>query len=64
MKELEKEIDGRKFDLDVDLNGQRPSKLDSDVLSQCMTQSLLRIVNLVDQAKVAESIESVDRDLF
>ena len=61
MKELEKEIGGRKFDLDIDLNDQRPCNLDSDVLSQRMTQFMLRIVNPVDQAKVAESM---DRDLF
>ena len=34
------------------------------MLSQCMTQFILRIVNLVDQARVAESVESVGRDLL
>ena len=43
---------------------RRPAKLDADVLSQCMTQFILRIVNPVDQARVAESVESVGRDLL
>ncbi len=56
--------EGRKFGVGVGLISQRPGKLDSDVLSQCMTQFLLRIVNPVDQNKVAESVESVGRDLL
>lgn len=56
--------EGRKFGVGVGLISQRPGKLDSDVLSQCMTQFLLRIVNPIDQAKVAESVESVGRDLL
>jgi len=48
----------------VGLISQRPGKLDADVLSQCMTQFILRIVNPVDQARVAESVESVGRDLL
>jgi len=34
------------------------------VLSQCMTQCIMRIVNPVDQARVAESVETVGRDLL
>ncbi len=56
--------EGRKFGVSVGLISQRPGKLDSDVLSQCMTQCILRIVNPVDQARVAESVESVGRDLL
>jgi uncharacterized protein len=56
--------EGRKFGVGVGLISQRPGKLDSDVLSQCMSQFLLRIVNPVDQAKVAEGVESVGRDLL
>lgn len=56
--------EGRKFGVGVGLISQRPGKLDSDVLSQCMTQFLLRIVNPIDQSKVAEGIESVGRDLL
>jgi len=56
--------EGRKFGVAVGLISQRPGRLDADVLSQCMTQFILRIVNPVDQARVAESVESVGRDLL
>ena len=56
--------EGRKFGVAVGLISQRPGKLDSDVLSQCMTQCIMRVVNPVDQARVAESVESVGRDLL
>ncbi len=56
--------EGRKFGVSVGLISQRPGKLDSDVLSQCMTQCIMRITNPVDQARIAESIESVGRDLL
>lgn len=56
--------EGRKFGVGVGLISQRPGKLDPDVLSQCNTQILMRIVNPVDQARVAESVESIGRDLL
>lgn len=56
--------EGRKFGVAVGLISQRPGKLDSDVLSQCMTQCIMRIVNPIDQARIAESVESVGRDLL
>jgi uncharacterized protein len=48
----------------VGLISQRPGKLDSDVLSQCMTQCIMRITNPIDQTRIAESVESVGRDLL
>lgn len=56
--------EGRKFGIAVGLISQRPGKLDGDVLSQCMTQCIMRIVNPVDQARIAESVETVGRDLL
>lgn len=56
--------EGRKFGLGVGLISQRPGKLDGDVLSQCNTQFIMRIVNPIDQGRVAESIETVGRDLI
>ncbi|MCB0190746.1 MAG: ATP-binding protein [Anaerolineae bacterium] len=56
--------EGRKFGVGVGLISQRPGKLDADVLSQCNTQCLLRIVNPNDQAKVRESVESVGQDFL
>ncbi|HWS56774.1 MAG TPA: ATP-binding protein, partial [Pyrinomonadaceae bacterium] len=37
--------EGRKFGVGIGLITQRPGKLDQDVLSQCMTQVIMRIVN-------------------
>ncbi len=56
--------EGRKFGVGVGLISQRPGKLDGDVLSQCNTQFIMRIVNPVDQTRVAESVETVGRDLL
>jgi DNA helicase HerA-like ATPase len=56
--------EGRKFGVSVGLISQRPGKLDGDLLSQCMTQCILRIVNPIDQKRIAESIENVGRDLL
>jgi len=56
--------EGRKFGVGVGLISQRPGKLDADVLSQCMTHFIMRIVNPVDQASIASAVESVGRDLL
>ncbi len=56
--------EGRKFGVGVCLITQRPGRLDPDVLSQCMTQVIMRITNEVDQARVAQSVESVGRALM
>jgi hypothetical protein len=56
--------EGRKFGIAVGLISQRPGRLDADVLSQCMTQCIMRVVNPIDQARIAESVESVGRDLL
>ncbi len=56
--------EGRKFGLGIGVISQRPGKLDADVLSQCMTQLFMRIVNPIDQRSIAESVESAGRDLL
>jgi DNA helicase HerA-like ATPase len=56
--------EGRKFGVSVGLISQRPGKLDGDVLSQCMTQCIMRIINPIDQDRIAGSVESVGRDLL
>lgn len=56
--------EGRKFGLGVGLITQRPGKLDSDVLSQCMSQFILRIVNPVDQESLKHGVEAAGRDLL
>ena len=56
--------EGRKFGVGIGLITQRPGKLDQDVLSQCMTQIIMRIVNPIDQDTVAKSVEGADRGLL
>ncbi|MFQ3613425.1 MAG: DUF87 domain-containing protein [Cyanobacteriota bacterium] len=56
--------EGRKFGLGVGLITQRPGKLDSDILSQCMSQFLMRIVNPADQENLRHSVEAAGRDLM
>jgi DNA helicase HerA-like ATPase len=56
--------EGRKFGMSVGLISQRPGKLDGDVLSQCMTQCIMRITNPIDQDRIAGSVESVGRDML
>jgi DNA helicase HerA-like ATPase len=56
--------EGRKFGLGVGLITQRPGKLDSDVLSQCMSQFIMRIVNPMDQDSLKYGVEAAGRDLL
>ncbi len=56
--------EGRKFGVGVCLISQRPSKIDSDILSQCMTQIIMRIVNPSDQENIKRSVESIGKDLI
>lgn len=56
--------EGRKFGIGVCVVSQRPGKLDSDVLSQCMSQIIMKIKNPVDQKNIRDSIESVSEDLI
>ena len=56
--------EGRKFGLGVGLITQRPGKLDSDILSQCMSQFLMRIVNPIDQENLKHGVEAAGRDLL
>ncbi|MCU0566095.1 MAG: ATP-binding protein [Oculatellaceae cyanobacterium Prado106] len=56
--------EGRKFGLGIGLITQRPGKIDSDVLSQCMSQFIMRIVNPVDQDSLKYGVEAAGRDLL
>jgi hypothetical protein len=56
--------EGRKFGVGIGLISQRPGKLDQDVLSQCMTQIIMRIVNPIDQQTVAQSVEGAGRAML
>ena len=56
--------EGRKFGMGVCLISQRPGKLDPDVLSQCMTQIIMKTINPADQKNIKDSLESVSEDLI
>lgn len=56
--------EGRKFGVGIGLITQRPGKVDSDVLSQCMTQFIMRIVNPVDQDTIAKTVEGAGRKML
>jgi len=56
--------EGRKFMTGLGIISQRPSRLDSDVLSQCNTQIIMRLTNPIDQSYVRQISEYVtDSDL-
>lgn len=55
--------EGRKFGVGLCIVSQRPNKLDSDILSQCNTQIIMKIVNPSDQNYIRESVESVTEDI-
>jgi DNA helicase HerA-like ATPase len=56
--------EGRKFGIGICMVSQRPSKLDGDCLSQCMSQITMRIINPADRNQIGESIESMSRDML
>ncbi len=56
--------EGRKFGMGVGLITQRPGKIDADVLSQCMSQFIMRIINPVDQDSLKYGVEAAGRDLL
>jgi len=55
--------EGRKFGTGLCIVSQRPNKLDSDILSQCNTQIILKIVNPSDQEYIRQSVETVTEDI-
>ncbi len=55
--------EGRKFGVGLCVVSQRPNKLDADVLSQCNTQIIMKIVNPSDQEYIRQSVETVTEDI-
>ncbi len=55
--------EGRKFGVGICIVSQRPNKLDADVLSQCNTQIIMKIVNPSDQEYIRQSVETVTEDI-
>ncbi|MDD5111179.1 MAG: ATP-binding protein [Candidatus Altiarchaeota archaeon] len=56
--------EGRKFGVGLCIISQRPNKLDADVLSQCNTQVIMKIVNPSDQEYIRQSVETVTEDII
>jgi len=56
--------EGRKFGLFLVLITQRPSKIDSDSLSQCNSQIIMKITNPEDQRAILKSSERATEDLL
>lgn len=56
--------EGRKFGVGVCVVSQSPGKLDSEVLSQCMSQIIMKMINPTDQKNILNSVESVSEDLM
>lgn len=56
--------EGRKFGVFLIVITQRPSKIDSDLLSQCQSQIISRIVNPRDQEAVRDASEQLSQDLL
>ncbi|HIE34116.1 MAG TPA: ATP-binding protein [Candidatus Altiarchaeales archaeon] len=55
--------EGRKFGVGLCIVSQRPNRLDADILSQCNTQIIMKIVNPSDQEYIRQSVESVTEDI-
>jgi len=56
--------EGRKFGVFMTLISQRPSKIDSDALSQCNSQIILKVSNPLDQRAIRESSERLGESLL
>jgi Predicted ATPase len=56
--------EGRKFGVYLVIVSQRPSKVDPDVISQCQSQVIMRIVNPKDQEAVRESSELLAQEFL
>ena len=56
--------EGRKFGIGLCIVSQRPNKIDQNVLSQCNSQIILKIVNPRDQSHIENSAEAISTDLM
>ncbi len=56
--------EGRKFGVFLIVITQRPSKIDADLLSQCQSQIISRIINPRDQDAVRDASEQLSQDLL
>jgi len=56
--------EGRKFGICLVVVSQRPNMLDSTVLSQCVTNIVMKVKNPADLTSIRESAENVTEDIL
>ncbi|MHA1144557.1 MAG: ATP-binding protein [Candidatus Helarchaeota archaeon] len=56
--------EGRKFGVGLCVVSQRPGKIEPNILSQCNSQIILKIVNPEDQSQIRRSAEAMSDDLL
>ncbi|MDW7990191.1 MAG: ATP-binding protein [Archaeoglobaceae archaeon] len=56
--------EGRKFGIGIGIVSQRPKKISDDILSQCNTKMILRIVEPSDQRYIQQASEQISEDLL
>ncbi|MDI9642261.1 MAG: ATP-binding protein [Archaeoglobales archaeon] len=56
--------EGRKFGIGIGIVSQRPKRISEDILSQCNTKIVLRIVEPNDQRYVQQASEQISEDLL
>jgi len=56
--------EGRKFGVALVVVTQRPNRLDSTVLSQCVTNIVMKVKNPADLARIRESAENVTEEVI
>jgi DNA helicase HerA-like ATPase len=56
--------EGRKFGISLVVVSQRPNRLDSTVLSQCVTNIVMKVKNPTDLTSIRESAENVTEDVI
>jgi len=54
--------EGRKYGMGLILISQRPSRVDSTILSQCNSFIILKIINPADQKYIRDVVESIGED--
>ncbi len=56
--------EGRKFGVFLVVISQRPSRVDQDILSQCQSQIIMRVINQKDQIAIRDSSELLAQEFL
>ncbi|MCC6020044.1 MAG: ATP-binding protein [Thermoproteaceae archaeon] len=57
-------FEGRKFGVYLVVVSQRPSKVDADIMSQCQSQVIMRVINPKDQEAIRDSSELLAQEFL